>query len=178
MDIELRNALGCLRKGTEVLEHERFHNIDVEVSHNYELCSCNVLEHLPVVCCKGFKACSAQHFVVNHQHTARLESGLIEILLKVVLRVVVEIREQGLYLLYALVVFLFVEARLREVEIGELEGGLKVLAGRVAADSVGVVAYSRTYAELFACEHFAYHCVREYAHTAVLKEEPQHIVVK
>ena len=98
---------------------------------------------------------------------------LVEFFLEFVVGLAIEVRENGLDRIDAVVVLILVEAGLREAEVEQLQGGLEILQGGVAADAVLEIFDVRADAQGLAGEHLGHLGAGETGDTAVLLEQLQ-----
>ncbi len=103
---------------------------------------------------------------------------LVEILLEDEVRLIFQVRQHGLELVDAVLIFLRVEARIRVVEVHELQRGFKILDGRIPAHAVTQGRQERSYAQVLAREHLADLRTLELGDTGHLVEYGQDVAVE
>ena len=77
-----------------------------------------------------------------------------------------------------MVVLVLVESGIREIEIGYLKSGLKILCGGVSADSVSVAVNVGIDRKLLAGEHLHHRCGRKVGNAGVLLVESPYVRIE
>ena len=150
-------GLLALRDGSDVLLYQRLEGVHVDIAHDQESKAGGIVEQGPVVLLQRLEACRIEN-LLGEQLLARVVPvhGLGKFLLELVIRLALEVREDGLDLVDAVLVFIRVEAGFGEEEIYQLQGGLQVLLGGLALDAVVEGINVRCDAQALPGKHLGY----------------------